>query len=117
MSNLGDQFSLYAAQTQVAYVRAGWLGAAVTAGWLAFPVAVAMVIHPSDAIKVGAFLQGLPRPQVFTMEQLAAGFIEAVIALAVLAAFQLGCTIGFYRRAQMLGLEKARTNERPIFVA
>jgi hypothetical protein len=100
MSFRGDVGS-YAADVHVAYVRADWLGGTVAAGWLVVPVAVQTVFNPGDAIWAQDILQGLPVPATFTAQQLAAGFIEAVIALVVLAGFQLAGTILFYRRTQL----------------
>jgi hypothetical protein len=96
-----DQAGIYAADVQVAYARNGALGWLVAAGWVAVPYAVQTVFHPSDAVKALAVLQGLPKPQFFTAQQLGVGFIEAIFALAVLAAALLVGTILFYRRAQL----------------
>jgi len=96
-----DDLGYYAADVQVAYARNGALGWLVAAGWLAVPSAVQTVFHPSDALKALAVVQGLPKPHFFTAQQLSVGFIEAVFALAVLAAFQLIGTLLFYRRAQL----------------
>jgi hypothetical protein len=96
-----DDLGMYAADVHVAYVRAGWLGGAVALGWLVVPVAVQTVFHPGDAIWAQLVLQGLPVPASFTAQQLGAGVIEALMALAVLAGFQLAGTVLFYRRAQL----------------
>jgi hypothetical protein len=104
MSMLGDQTAIYAAQLQVASVRAGPLGPVVAGGWLVFPFGVATVMHPTDAIRLQSFLEGhrLPHVYAFTAQQAAAGFIEALFGLAALTGFQLVCTVLFYRRAQLL---------------
>jgi hypothetical protein len=96
-----DDLGMYAADMHVSYVRAGWLGGAVAFSWLCTPVAVMTVFHPGDLIWLQDKVQGLPVPAAFTNQQLAVGFVEAVIALVVLAGFQLAGTVLFYRRAQL----------------
>jgi hypothetical protein len=91
----------YVADVRGASARAGRYSVAVTAGWVAFPFALQTVMHPTDAIWVQLKVQGLPVPHVFTAQQAAAGFVEAVIALAVLVLLQMVCTVLFYRRAKM----------------
>jgi hypothetical protein len=81
-----DQSNLaqYAAQVQVATVRAWRVAGLVALGWVLFPFAVATCFHPSDVIRLQAYFQGLPPPHLFTAEQLTAGFIKAVFALGTL---------------------------------
>jgi len=112
---MGEWFNLseYAAQLGTAYYRnvidaewrrTGWLVVGgVTLGWMLTPFFVeTALVHPSDMIRALARLQGLPKPEVFTVQQLASGFIETVIAFVVLMVFQFVGTVLFYRRAQLL---------------
>jgi hypothetical protein len=92
----------YVAQIQVAGVRAWRVAWIVAAGWVLFPFVVATVFHPSNVIRLQAALEGLPKPHLFTAQQLAAGFVEAVFVLGVLALIQIVGTVLFYRRAQMV---------------
>jgi hypothetical protein len=98
---------IYAAESHVAFARAGLYGWLVALGWVVFPFAVATVLHPGDAIWAQLRIQGLRVPHVFTAQQETVGRIEAVIALAVLVMFQLVGTVLFYRRAQLNGAKVA----------
>jgi hypothetical protein len=46
-------------------------------------------------------------PHFLTAQQLSAGFVTALVALALLVAFQLVCTVLFFRRAQLGGAKLA----------
>lgn len=101
---MGENYSstaLYAAALPVAYARAWRVAWIVMIGWILFPFALATVFHPSDVIRLHAKLDGLPKPDVFTAQQLMSGFVQAVFALAVLIGVQLVGTTLFYRRVQM----------------
>jgi hypothetical protein len=93
----------YAADVHVASARAARYAAVVGTGWVAFPFTLQTVLHPVDALRLQLTLQGLPLPPVFTVQQAASGFVEAVFALCVLVLLQMVCTVLFYRRAQMEG--------------
>jgi hypothetical protein len=103
-----DQSNLaqYAAQVQVAAVRAWRVAWIVALGWVAFPFAVATVFHPSDVIRLQAYFQGLPPPHLFTAEQLTAGLVKAVFALGVLILVQFVGTVLFYRYARLTNAER-----------
>jgi hypothetical protein len=105
MSNYyGSQASAYMGDVAEAASRASGAMLAVAVGWAAFPFAVQTAFfHPSNAIKLQFKLQGLPPPHAFTSQQLTAGCIEAVVALAVLALCQMVFTVFFYRWAKMAG--------------
>jgi hypothetical protein len=80
----------------------GWLIViGVALGWCTFPFAAMTCIHPSDVIRLQAKLQGLAQPDIFTVSQLASGFVQAIVALVVLVVFQLLGTLLFYRRARL----------------
>jgi len=103
MNSTGFNPQRYAAEVQVAYVRA-WRSAwpyIVALGWVLFPFAVSTVLHPSDMIRVQAKLQGLDRPHLFTHQQLVSGEIQALFTLGVLALVQIVATTLFYRRVRM----------------
>jgi hypothetical protein len=107
-NNYEAQARIYAAKVQESAIRAGpVLVGLVAAGWIAFPFAVQTVLHPSDAIALQYAVQGQRVPRVFTAQQETVGFIEAVLALAVLVMFQLVGTVLFYRRAKMDGASVA----------
>jgi tryptophan-rich sensory protein len=95
--------AMYAAQVQVAYARA-WRSPwpyVIALGWVLAPFAVSCVLHPSDVIRLQAFMQGLDKPHWFSQQQLTAGCVQAVFALGVLALVQICATTLFYRRVQM----------------
>lgn len=80
----------------------GWvIVIGVALGWCVMPFAIATLCYPSDVIRLGAALQGLPKPHSFTSQQLASGFVQAVVALLVLLVFQVCGTCLFYRRARL----------------
>jgi hypothetical protein len=105
MSNYyGSEASAYMGDVAEAASRASGAMVAVAVGWAAFPFAVQTAFfHPSNAIKLQFKLQGLPPPHAFTSQQITAGCIEAVVALAVLALCQTVFTVLFYRWAEMAG--------------
>jgi hypothetical protein len=105
---------VYAGHVYVASRRARQYSMAVALGWIAFPFAVQTVLHPTDAIRLQLKLQGLPVPSLFTSQQAAAGFVEAVFALCVLVLLQMVCTVLFYRRAKMEGSSVATPALWPI---
>lgn len=77
-----------------------WL---VAAGWIICPFLLrTAALNPADMIWLQYKLQGLVLPPYgFTAQQTAAGFVEAVIALAVLMLVQLTATVMFYRRSAL----------------
>jgi hypothetical protein len=98
--------AMYAAELQVVYVRSWrrpwvWM---IALGWVLFPFTVATLLHPSDVIRLTAKIEGLPIPHLFTVAQIASGFLQAVFALVVLVMFQFVGTVLFYRRAQLANL-------------
>jgi hypothetical protein len=100
----GYKASAYMSDVGTATSRASGAMFGIAVGWVVFPFAVQTAFfHPSNAIKLQLKLQGLPLPRVFTAQQLTAGFIEAVVALAVFALCQMVLTVLFYRWAQMEG--------------
>jgi hypothetical protein len=98
---------VYAGQVHVAAARAGVAGWVVAINWLTFPFALQTVVHPVDALRLQYRLQGQPLPQVFTVQQIVAGCIEAMIALGVIVLLTLVCTVLFYRKAKMEGAQIA----------
>ena len=99
-----DWLGFYAADVHVAYARdKGLTGGLVAAGWCAFPFALQALLHPGDVIRWLYKLHGHHALHVLTAQLLGVGVTYALIALALLAAFQLVCTVLFYRRAQMNG--------------
>jgi hypothetical protein len=103
LSNYTFEASAYMGDVAEASSRASGAMLAVAVGWAATPFAVNTVFHPGNAIRLQLKLQGLPAPHVFTSQQLTAGCIEAVAALAVLALCQTVFTVLFYRWAKMAG--------------
>ena len=103
MSDYTNQAGAYMSDVAEAASRASGAMLAVAVGWAAFPFAVQTVFHPGDAIWLQLKVQGLPPPHAFTSQQLTAGCIEAVVALAVLALCQMVFTVLFYRWAKMAG--------------
>jgi hypothetical protein len=113
---MGNSVARYAAELLVGYSRnlfdetgrwrpVGWLLViGVALGWLVFPFAIQTVCHPSDVIRLQAKLQGLVPPHLFTGQQLASGFVQAIFALGVLVVFQLVGTVLFYRRARVFNV-------------
>ena len=102
MHDLKNQAGAYVGDVAEASSRASGAMLAVAVGWAATPfVAQTAFFHPSNAIKLQFILQGLPPPHVFTSQQLTAGCIEALVALAVLALCQMVFTVLFYRWAKM----------------
>jgi len=114
MNSFRDRAGAYAADVQVAYVRAGVTGWLVALGWIAFPFALQTLLHPGDAIGAQYALQGLTPPQLLTAQQIAVGFVETVFALGVLMLFQLVNTVLFYRRAQLSGAAVATPTLWPL---
>jgi hypothetical protein len=100
-----EHAGVYAAEVQVAYVRAGFVGVLVALGWLLFPFAVQTVLHPGDAIRLQYVLQGQHVPHALTAQQTSVGLVEALFALGVLVMFQLVGTVLFYRRARLTGAQ------------
>ena len=103
MNSIRDNAAMYAAQVQVALARA-WRSPwpyLVALGWALFPFAVNTVLHPSDVIRLQAVMQGLPKPHLFTSQQLTSGCVQALFALGVLVLVQIVATTLFYRRVQM----------------
>jgi hypothetical protein len=94
---------VYAGQLHVAAARAGLPGSVVAISWLALPFAIQTILHPVDALRAQYRLQGQPLPEFLTAQQITAGCIEAVIALAVICLVSLVCTVLFYRKAKITG--------------
>lgn len=83
----------------------GWLiVVGVALGWALLPFVIMTCVHPSDVIRLQAVLQGLPRPNHFTVSQIASGFVQAIVAGVVLVVFQLVGTVLFYRRARLFNV-------------
>jgi hypothetical protein len=100
---LSDQAGVYAAQLHVAEAHSRpWLWP-VAAGWAVSPFLVRTVLmNPGDMVWAQYVAQGLPLPpHGFTAQQTAVGFVEAVIALAVLLLLEFCGTVLFYRRAAL----------------
>jgi hypothetical protein len=79
-----------------------------------FPFILQTLVFPGDAIRLHAFLMGLPKPEHLTGQQLVAGFIDTLFVLAAVVAFQYIGTLHFYRRAQISGNAAARPALWPI---
>jgi hypothetical protein len=107
MSNY-KKFGVYVADVRVAAARARHFAMAVALLWVIFPFSVQTVLHPTDAIWLQLWAQGLAVPHQFTAQQAAVGFVEAVIALLVFILLQLVCTVMFYRHA------KVETKGKPV---
>ncbi len=75
----------------------GWLLVLV---WLVYPVSVATVMHPADAVGFQAWLEGLAIPRFMTQRMLMAGEGTAILSLAALSLLQVGLVTLIYRRAQ-----------------
>jgi len=116
MNNTGffDSLGIYAADVQVAGVRSRGIIWLVALGWFLLPFILQMLVYPSDMIRVGAFLQGARQPVSFTLQQLAAGFVETLFVLAAFISFQFIGTLLFYRRAALHGERVSRPALWPI---
>jgi hypothetical protein len=94
---------MYAAQVQVAVARA-WRTPwpyIVAFGWVLLPFVMATCLHSSDMIRLQAKLQGLPKPHLFTSQQLASGEVQTLFVLGVLVLMQIVATTLFYRQVKM----------------
>jgi hypothetical protein len=76
-----------------------WRGWWLVMTWLLYPVAVTMVLKPSRSIQLGSYMQGLDVPHVFTSQQLMAGEVIALFALASLSLSMFMATVLIYRKA------------------
>ncbi|HVB15430.1 MAG TPA: hypothetical protein VNF04_02750 [Stellaceae bacterium] len=100
---VSDQAGIYAAQLHVAETHSRpWLWV-VAVGWIVCPFLVRTVLmNPGDMIWAQYVAQGLSLPSHgFTAQQTAVGFVEAVVALAVLLLLEFCATVMFYRRAAL----------------
>jgi hypothetical protein len=103
---LSDQAADYVAVLHVASAKKKarpWL-LLVAAGWAVCPFLLRTVIlNPEDMIWLQYKVQGIPLPAhgLFTAQQTGVGFVEALMALAVLILVQLVGTTLFYRRAAL----------------
>jgi hypothetical protein len=113
-----NRFSMgaYSAEMQVAVVRAGWVGGLVALGWIAFPFVLASLLHPGDVINLHYVLQGEAKHKILTAQQMCVGFVEAVLALAILLLLQLVGIVLFYRRSQVHGASVATPALWPLAV-
>jgi hypothetical protein len=112
----GFSMGAYSAELQVALVRAKWIAPLVALGWIVFPFVLASLLHPADVINLHYVLQGEPKHKIMTAQQMAADFVEAVIALAViLLLLQVGIVL-FYRHAQVHGTRIATPAIWPLAV-
>jgi hypothetical protein len=83
-----------------AWQASGVFGYLMVAVWLLYPVAVATVFHPADAVGFQAWLQGAAIPRWVTDRMLIAGEFSALMALVALSLLQLGLITMIYRRSQ-----------------
>jgi hypothetical protein len=114
MRGMFDSAGSYAAEVQVAVVRSRGIVYFVALGWLVMPWIFQSLVFPGDAIRVQAYLMGLPKPEHLTAQQLIAGLIDTLFVLAAVVAFQYIGTLHFYRRAQISGNTAARPALWPI---
>ena len=89
----------YCGPLSVALQRAGGLAWLLAAEWLLYPVALATVVHPGDAVGFEYWMQGQPVPGALTSQQLAAGEVVALVAMMALNLLLLGTVVVVYRRA------------------
>jgi hypothetical protein len=82
-----------------AWRMAGVWGYLLVAVWLLYPVSVATVFHPADAVGFQAWLQGAAIPRWMTHQMLVAGEGWAVLTLLALSLLQLGIVTLIYRCA------------------
>ena len=75
----------------------GVLGYLLVVIWLLYPVAIATILHPTDAVGFQAWLQGMDIPRYVSRRAVDAGFLEALLALAVLFLFHLVIVTLIYR--------------------
>ena len=80
-----------------AWQVSGVLGYLLVGVWLLYPVAVATVFHPADAVGFQAWLQGAAIPRWMTHQMLLAGEGWAVLTLAGLSLIQLCLVTVIYR--------------------
>jgi hypothetical protein len=92
----------YYGNLRVACGRAKLLVSVLIAGWLSWPVSVATMFHPTDAIGFQFWLQREPVPRFYTWHQATAGVIDASVTLGCISIVMLGATVLFYRRAKFM---------------
>jgi hypothetical protein len=80
----------------------GVLGYLLVVIWLLYPVAIATILHPTDAVGFQAWLQGMDIPRYVSRRAVDAGFLEALLALGVLFLFHLVIVTLIYRRTQIM---------------
>ena len=102
----------YYGDLRVACGRGKLLVSVLIAGWLSWPVAVATMFHPTDAIGFQFWLQNVSVPRFYTWHQATAGVIDASATLGCISIVMLGATVLFYRRAQIHG-EAVAGSRRP----
>jgi hypothetical protein len=80
----------------------GALGYLLVIIWLLYPVSIATILHPADAIGFQAWLQGLDIPRYLTQRAVDTGFLEALLALCILFMFHLVIVTLIYRKTQIM---------------
>lgn len=80
----------------------GGLGYLLVVIWLLYPVTIATILHPTDAVGFQAWLQGMDIPRYVSRRAVDAGFLEAVLALSVLFLFHLVIVTLIYRKTQIM---------------
>lgn len=83
------------------WLYSGPLGYALVVIWLLYPVAIATIFHPSDAIGFQAWLQGMDIPRYVSHQAVGVGLVEALMALGILFVFHLVVVTLIYRRTQL----------------
>lgn len=97
---VGETIGDYFGDLHAACSRAKLLVVVMIAGWLSWPVAVATVFHPTQAIGFQFWMQSEPVPRFYTWSQATAGTIDAAIGLFGVTIVMLGATVLFYRSAK-----------------
>jgi hypothetical protein len=83
------------------WTYSGPLGYLLVIVWLLYPVAVATIFHPTDAVGFQAWLQGMDIPRYVSHQAVGVGLLEALIALVILFVFHLVIVTLIYRRTQI----------------
>ena len=120
MNNNGlNSLAVYAAQLQVAFVRAfkrdkGLTAFLLSLCWLLLPFLFQTLLHPGDMIVAEYSLQGLRVPQLVTPHQWYFAITVTLFLLAVLALCQFCCTTLFYRHALLTAPRAATPQLWPL---